>query len=104
VSSRSRREVFRELVHARGESLRAMTFEQLASMMNEPREELTINGRRAFINTIVEQTDSDRLRIVVQGFLSIWFFSGFHVALDGFYKIRSGAVESMRDEEFYDYS
>jgi hypothetical protein len=95
---------FREIVNARGESLRTLPFEQLASMTNAPQaEDLTVDGRRATINTIVESVEADRLRIVVQGFLSTRFVSGHHVALDGFYKNRDGAVAPMLDEEFWDY-
>jgi hypothetical protein len=56
------------------------------------------------MNTIVEGVDTDRLRVVVQGFLPTRFIAGHHVALDGFYKNRDETVAPMLDEEFWDYS
>jgi hypothetical protein len=73
-------------------------------MTDAPEEKLIIDRREAIIYTIVESVQADCLRIVVQGFLPMRFISGHHMALDGFYKRRNGAVAPMQDEEFWDYS
>ena len=95
---------FRRIVNEKGGSLRKLTFEQLVSLKEAPAENLVVNGRRATIATIVEILDSDRVRVVVQGFMPSRFVRGtHHVALDGFYKSRKGDVAPMRDTEFYGY-
>jgi len=96
---------FRRIVNARGDSLRSLPFEELESLKTTPVEDLTIDGRRATIETIVETVEADRLRVVLQGSMPSRFVPGMkHVALDGFYKSRDGVVARMRDAEFYDYS
>jgi len=94
---------FRKIVCERGEGLRKLTQADLKKVAIEPSEQLIVESRPATIGIIVQPRPDGTLRVVVQGFMKVWFIPGKHVALDGFYKHPDGTVTTMPDEEFYEF-
>ena len=96
---------FRELVNARGATLRELSSEELVAAAERPTETVVVQGRQATVSIIVQPQSSGSLRVVVQGFMParIAWLGVSSVALDGFYKRPDGAVEAMPDEEFYEF-
>lgn len=91
---------FREIVEERGKQLRALSYNNIASLSLAP-EHLMVGTRKATVSFIVESVE-DGLRVVVQGFLDAKWI-GQNVALDGFYIHRDGSIHPMADEEFFRY-
>lgn len=95
---------FREIVNARGNSLRSLSYQELKALEGLPVEHLSVESRKATISIIVETTSDSSLRIVVQGFMDSRLFGILkHVALDGFYKFSDGTIQPMPDDEFKDF-
>ena len=95
---------FRRMVKARGDALRGMPRDELIAAGRQPAETWEVAGRPATVSVIVEDKDDGSLRVVVQGFMpSKWVSAVSSVALDGFYKRPTGAIEPMPDEEFYEF-
>jgi hypothetical protein len=95
---------FRRMVNERGASLRALSRDELLAAGEWPVETIEFQDRPATVGVIVETREDGSLRVVVQGFISARLAPGWkHVALDGFYKRPSGAVEPMPDREFYEF-
>jgi hypothetical protein len=95
--------VLQGLVDERGAKLRELSFDALEAKAHDPVEQLTVESRPATVGVIVQQEPPDKLRVVLQGFVKARWLGGKHVALDGFFKLRSGAVIPMSDDELSDY-
>lgn len=82
-----------------------MSYDELLRLADEPTEAVVVGNRRGQVGVIVEKCEGERLKVVVQGFISAFeslpTIKG--IALHGFYKQRDGAVAEMSDEEFYGY-
>jgi len=103
--NRAEAEDFRRIVDERGQALRTWSYDQLLQLVDEPTAEVMVGTRQGTVSVIVEDCGAGRLKIVVQGFLTVLEpFPGWkHVALHGFYKHRVGTIDEMRAEEFYEY-
>ena len=93
---------FREIVNARGNNLRSLSYHELQRLTDSPIEHVTVDSKPATIATIIEPTADNALRVVVQGFMNAQLL-GKHVALDGFYKYPDDVVKPMPDDEFLDF-
>ena len=102
---RGEAESFTAMVEERGRSLRLLSYDELLLLADEPTIEVVIGNRKGQVSVIVEQCDGDRVKVVVQGFVSAfaWFPRMKGVALHGFYKNRDGTITEMKNEEFYGY-
>ncbi|MBL0156962.1 MAG: hypothetical protein IPP47_07660 [Bryobacterales bacterium] len=102
---RDEAETFTGMVEERGRILRALPYDQLARLADEPTMEVVVGNRKGQVGVVVEQCEGDQLKVVVQGFINAFerlpMFKG--VALHGFYKHRDGTVTEMGNEEFYGY-
>jgi hypothetical protein len=95
---------FREIVNARGNALRNLSYHEIEQLQDSPIEDLIVESRPATIATIVQRMPDTSLRVILQGFMSARLFAKLkHVALDGFYKYPDDTVGQMRDDEFYDF-
>ena len=90
----------RRVVDARGEALRALSYDELVAASKRPIESLKIGQRVATIGIIVQEMPGKSLRIVVQGFMATRWIPGKNVALDGFYKMPDGSVKPMSNKDF----
>jgi hypothetical protein len=94
---------FEEIVNARGNWLRSLSYQELKALEDSPVEHLSVESRKATLS-IVETTADSSLRIVVQGFMDGRLFGILkHVALDGFYKFSDGTIQPMPDDEFKEF-
>ncbi len=98
-------EMFAAMVDERGRALRALPYDQLLLLADEPLDEITIGWRHGQIGIIVEQREPDSLFVVVQGFIEVfpWWRGIKSVSLDGFHMRRDGTITELRPEEFYGY-
>ena len=97
--------MFEEIVNARGNLLRNLSYQELKDLEDSPVEHLSVEPKNATIAIIVQTMADSSLRIVVQGFMDSGFFGTLiqDVALDGFYKFADGTTKPMPDDEFKEF-
>lgn len=102
---RGEAETFTALVEERGRALRALPYDSLVRLADDPTTDVSVGGRKGQLSVIVEEYDGARLKVVVQGFINVfeWLPRVKGVALHGFYKHRDGTTTELRNEEFYGY-
>jgi len=84
--------------------LRTKSRDELIAAGRLPTETWEVEGRSASVTVIVEPKNDGSLRVVVQGFMrSKWLSALSSVALDGFYRRPTDAIEPMPDKEFYEF-
>jgi phage protein U len=93
---------FREIVNEKGQRLRKLSFQELQRLNDAPTEHLTVDSRPATVDIIVQALGTNRIRVVVQGFMMAKLL-GQNVALDGFYKCSDETVSPMPESEFYEF-
>jgi len=92
------------MVNERGNRLRKLGYDQLKELTDEPTEQISIGSRSATISIIVQLLPSDRIRVVVQGFMKGRLVPMIRdVALDGFYKSPDETIAPLTDDDMYKF-
>ena len=94
---------FRELVRRRANEIKVLTWQQIVELPKDQTEDVMVGKHRGAISIIVE-CETERLRVVIQGFLKHRFLPGSSIAMEGFVKERNDNVIPMTDDELVDYA
>lgn len=82
-----------------------MPFEQLRSVQGGTTYYRAGFGRPASVCTVIEYSDADSIRVVIQGFCPVsTFLPGEHVYVEGFEKHVDESVIELDCKELYDYT
>jgi len=100
---RETRHAFQQKVRERGQALRQLAYDRLATMNNEASEHVIVGTRTGTIATFCQVCDAERVAVVLRGHLDTWLPGIKNVARDGFYKHRNGSITDMPDDELYAY-
>ncbi len=95
-------EKFHRLGNQRLEPLRGLSFEQLRSLKSPP-EDIRIGWWKGAIATVIEEVDSDTLRVVVHGALAFPIIRNYYVYIEGFRKHRDGSTAELTEQDIYNF-
>lgn len=95
-------ELMRFVVLERLQLLRQRSYAELQALPEETAEDVTIEDRQVPITVSIRPVASERLRVVVQGWVESRF-AGTSVFTDGFLKKKDEGIEPMGERDFEEY-